>query len=129
MDEKLTKKEFLNQPEMKKVKGNIVASAIILYVCAAISFLLLVVVQGNLFGIIDVALVLGLALGIHLAYSRGCAIAVTVYAAFNLIVTIATTGKVGGYLVIIAAVYAVMATYKFKKSYGHYLETGEIVEI
>lgn len=129
MDNRLTKKEFMNQPEMKRVKGNITASAGFLYMCSVISFLLVVVLQHNLFAIVDVALVLGLALGIHLAYSRVCAIAVMVYAVFNLIVSIATTGRANGYLIVLAAVYAIMATYQFKKNYDHYLETGEIADI
>lgn len=121
----LTKKEFLQQPEMKSVSKNLNGAAICAYVCAAIS-LLGGFLLGNMLIIIDIAIVVGLALGIQLSYNRGCAIGLTVYAVFNMIVTLLSTGRPGGWLVLVAGIYAIMATFQFKKAWDLYTQTGEI---
>ena len=119
----MTKKDFLKQPECKKCAGNITGSAITLYICAGLT-LVLNVIAGNILALLDILLIVGLALGIHLAQSRVCAILVLAYAIYNTVYMIITTGKVGGYLIIIAAVYAVMATFQFQKAWKNYQQNG-----
>ncbi len=119
----MTKKEFLKQPECKKCAGNINGAAITLYICAGLS-LVLNVLASNILGLLDVLVIVGLALGIHLAQSRVCAILVLAYAIYNTIYMIVATGKVGGYLIIIAAVYGVMATFQFQKAWKNYQQNG-----
>lgn len=67
--EQLSKKQFYAQCASKKDKGNIRAAAILGYICAGATLLLGVLMQ-NYFIIIDVAIILGLSLGIHLAQNR-----------------------------------------------------------
>lgn len=122
--QKLSKKEFLHHPNLKKCSSNITASAITLYICAGISLILYVIVLGNFFSIVDVLLVLGLALGIHLAQSRVCAIIVLAYSVFNAIYMSVQTGRRAGTLIVIAAIYAVIATFQFQKAWSEYKRTG-----
>lgn len=121
--QKLTKKEFLHHPNLKKIRSNINSSAIILYVAAVLTSVL-GLVDGNYFILIDIALLVGLGLGIHLAQSRVCAIIACVYSAFNVIITVVTTGSVGGWLVLVAAIYAIIATFQFQKAWKEYQQTG-----
>ena len=115
-----TKKEFLNLPENKKVKSEISGAAIICYVCAAIT--LIVGILNNAFPLIllDVAIVLGTALGIHLAQSRVCSIVLLAYAIFSTVLVLVQTGRLTGYLVIIAGVCAVIYTFKAEKLWKQY---------
>ncbi|MBO5070286.1 MAG: hypothetical protein J6C37_07980 [Roseburia sp.] len=119
----MTKKEFRRHPSIKKNFANIRASAIILYVCGAIS-LLVGFASGNSLVIIDVALIVGLALGIHLIQSRACAILVTIYAALNMIISIVSLGSFSGWLILVASIFAAVATFQFQKTWKNYQQTG-----
>lgn len=121
--QKLTKKEFLRHPNLKKTRSNVIASAVILYICAAFTAAM-GYVGGNLFTLLDVILLLGLGLGIQLAQSRVCAIVVCIYAVYNVIVAVITTGTFGGWLILIAAIDAVTATFQFRKVWNEYQQTG-----
>lgn len=120
----LTKSQFLKHPNLKSCRTNINSSAIILYVCAIISLGAGILLTQDLFSLIDVVLLVGLALGIQLAKSRVCAIIVCVYAGFNTLYMILSTGRPGGYLILIAAIFAVVATFKFQKTWNEYQKTG-----
>lgn len=121
----LSKKEFLKHPNLTKCYKNIKESAIILYVCAVLS-LAIGFFTGNYSVIIDVILIIGLALGIHLAQSRACAVCICVYSVINVIVTTIENGRLGGYLILIAAIYAIKATFQFQKAWKNYQQTGQI---
>ena len=122
--QKLSKREFLHHPNLKKCCSNIKGSAITLYVCAVITAILSIFVLGNIFAIVDVAIVVGLGLGIHLGQSRVCAIICLVYAAFTFIYMTIENGRASGYLILIAAIYAVIATFQFQKAWKEYQLTG-----
>lgn len=122
----MTKSQFSKHPNMKKCRSNILGSAIILYVCAAITFLLNVVVMKNIYGMADVMILVGLALGIQLAKSRVCAVIIMIYSILNVFYMIIETGRIGGYLVVIAAVWAVVYTFKFQDAWQTYLRTGMV---
>lgn len=121
----LTKKEFLKHPNMHGTAGNISYSAIMLYVCAGIS-LIYGIFTGNFSVIIDVMIVVGLAIGIQLSQSRACAILILIYSFFNMVQSQISTGHSGGKLIMIAAIYAVMATFRFKKAWKSYQKTGVV---
>ena len=123
---RMSKKEFYKQPSMKKIRGNINACGIITYICAAITFLANILLTQNLAGIVDVLLLLGLGLGIHIGKSRVCSVILLVYAGFNTIYMIVTTGRLGGYLILICGIYAVIETFKFQKAWSEYERTGKI---
>ena len=119
-----TKKEFLKLPENKKMRGEISGAAIICYVCAGIT--LFAGIAMDLFPavLIDVAILVGMGLGIHLAQSRACAIILLGYSLLNLVLSIIQTGKPAGYLVVIAAVLAVIYTFKAEKAWKEYQQGG-----
>ncbi len=114
-----TKKEFLQLPENQKLRGNIKGAGIICYVCAGIT-LLMALIAGNLFGIVDVLLLVGFGLGIHLAQSKICAILLTIYAAINVIIMVINYGTLGGWLVLLAGIYGVIYTTRLDKAWKAY---------
>mgnify|MGYP001033615569 FL=1 len=119
----MTKKEFYKHPNLKKTTGSIKSSAIILYICGALS-LVLGIIGGNLMVIIDIVIVVGLGLGIQLAQSRVCALIILAYSIFNTVYMLISTGRAGGYLILLAAIYAVIATFQFQKAWKNYQQTG-----
>lgn len=119
----LSKKDFFKHPNLKSCRSNITAAAVILYVCAVITLIFGFMI-GNYLIVLDVLIIIGLGLGIQLAKSRVCAILICVYAGLNALVSIVSNGTVGGTLIIIAAVYAVIATFKFQTAWSNYQKTG-----
>ena len=103
---RMTKKEFNECANIKSITKNITAAAIIAYVIGAITFIVNVVMAGNIAGLVDVMIVVGLGLGIHLAKSRACAVIITAYSIFNFIYMILLAGMPGGWLIIVCGVYS-----------------------
>ena len=114
-----TKKEFLALPENKKIRSQIRSSGIICYICGGITLVVALIFM-SLMTLLDVALVVGLGLGVHLAQSRVCAILLTVYAAFSVIVGIVVNGTVSGWLLVIAAVVSIISTFNLEKAWKAY---------
>lgn len=115
-----TKKEFLELPQNSKIKKELRSNAIICYVCAGISLALALFVLKQPTILIDVVLVLGLALGIHLKQSRVCAVLLCAYAVVNAIFGYVQNGKVSGYLILLAGIYSVITTFKIDKLWKSY---------
>ena len=69
---------------------------------------------------IDAVIILAMGLGIHLKQSRACAIILGVYAVISVIVTLVSTGKFSGYLLIAAGAYAISSTFQLKKRWEEY---------
>ncbi len=101
------------------MKSEIKASAIIAYICAGVT-LLVTLVSGNMFSLLDVVILLVLGLLIHLKQSRACAIILLVYSLINVVYTIISTQSFGGYLIVIAGIFAVIYTFKFDKAWKAY---------
>ena len=118
------KKAFLALPENAKMKREINTAAILCYVCAGITCVLMVLMAKNYFSLVDVALLLGLGLGVHLLQSRVCAVLLCVYAVGNTVLALATTGTPGGWLAIVAGVCAVIYTFKLDKAWKTYQQHG-----
>lgn len=116
----LARKDYLKKFASKSIRSQITVCAIIAYVCAGLTLFLNVIASGNAYGMIDVLLVLGLGLAIHLTASRACAIALLVYSVINIIITIVLTGAFGGWLVLLVGIYAVIATFAFQKEWNTY---------
>ena len=114
-----TKKEFLKLPENKKIRKEINGAAIICYSCAAIT-LLVSLATGSFSSILDVVILIGLGLGIHLAKSRICAIILTVYGAINMIITTTANGSLAGWLPLAAGIFALVYTIKLSKAWKAY---------
>ena len=113
-------KEFLKLSENKKMRRELNSCAIICYVCAGITLILGLFVLQNPYSLIDVALLIGLGLGIHLARSRVCAVTLCAYAAVNMIITFIESGRFGGYLILIAGIYSIVYTFKLNKLWTQY---------
>ena len=118
---KLTKEEFMNLPAMEKQKKSALSSAYICYFCAVIT--LIVGVVGGDFPI-DAIILAVLGVIIHFKKSFIASVVLLAYSIFNFIVCIFLLGTVGGWLIIAAGVYAVMATNKINKAYKNYCNTG-----
>lgn len=114
-----TKKEFLQLPENKKLRSQILGAAIICYISGGLTLLAMLLFTNPMM-LLDVAILVGLGLGVHLAYSRVCAILLAVYAVFSVIVGIVVNGTVSGWLIIVAAVFAVLCTFNLEKSWKAY---------
>ena len=118
-------KEFYQKHCSDSVKKNINGAAITLYVCSAITLLLSFAATALgvdiMAAALDAFLLLGLALGIHIGKSRACAVIVLVYSILNCLYALIATGKMSGYLIIIAGVYATIYTFKARKEYKEYI--------
>lgn len=120
---KLSKKEFFKHPNLKKVAVKIRSSAIGLYFCAAISLIVLLLTD-NFTSLLDVGIVLGLGLGVHLAQSRVCAILVCIYSVINMLVLTFSSGTLGGWLILLASISAVLGTFSFQNAWAEYKRTS-----
>ena len=115
-----TKKEFLQLPENSRLKKELNSDAIVCYICAALTVILGVFVLKSPYFLIDVIIVLGMGLGIHLKQSKVCAVILCIYAVINTILGLINNGKISGYLLLIAGIYSVISTFKLDKQWKQY---------
>lgn len=99
------RKNYASEPLKKSIK----TWSIVAYILVGVNVLLALLV--NPLALIDSALLLGLTLGIHLGKSKGCAIALLVYAIYNTVITLISSGSIGGWWWIVAAV-SFLSTFK-----------------
>ena len=97
---RMTKKEFNECANIKSITKNITAAAIIAYVIGAITFIVNVVMAGNIAGLVDVMIVVGLGLLL--------------------------SGMPGGWLIIVCGVYSIIYTFKYQNAWNKYQQTGQI---
>lgn len=123
--EQLTKKEFFAQYAGKKEKTNITSAAGLAYVCAAISLGLGIYLH-NYAVLIDVALIVGLALGIQRAQSRVCAVVLLVYGCINTVLMTLDTGRLSGWWLIFVGIWAVRGIFRLHRDYHSFLQDGTL---
>ena len=113
----MSRKEFVERYAQPSLKTSITSIAILCYVCAGLTFL--VSCLTNPFGIIDALLLAGLALGMHLAKSKVCAILILVLSIIEVIASLI----VGAFpfLWLIAGISAVVTFSKIDKQYKQFL--------
>ena len=121
----MNKHDFYHSPLCKKYRGNIIASSVIIYICVGINLLLIAFLQ-TYTSLIDAAIMLGLGLAIHLAQSRVCSILLCVYGVINTIFVFLSSGKFGGWLILVAAIYAIVATFQYQSAWNKYSKSGQI---
>lgn len=97
----VSKEEFLkNKEDFNKA---IKTTAIVSYVLIAFNIITILV---NFFAVIDVAILLGCTLGVHLSKKKGCAIAILIYGIFSVVVGLLSgSGPLGWMWIVIAIVY------------------------
>ena len=118
----MTKSEFWKNAVPKNVKGQVVTAAVFAYISAAMT-LVLGFLTGNFLVLIDVLLVLGLGLGVHLAKSRVCAIILAAYFVLNKVLQWLGGEFSGLYMAvifIIGFVMGVVGTFAFQKQWKEY---------
>lgn len=118
--ERISKKEYYAKYANKQDKLNIQMAAILTYICGGISLISGLFAQ-NYYMIIDVVLIVGLALGLHIARSRVCAVLILIYSCLSSILALINTGRVTGWWLILVGVWAVRGTINFHKDYQRYL--------
>ena len=123
--ERMSKRKFCAQYASKQDRANINAAGIIAYLCAAIS-LVMGLLQQNYGVILDVVLVVGLGLGVQLGKSRVCSILLLIYGCINTLVYLLSTGRLGGWWLILVGVYGIKATFHLHKEYQRFLADGSI---
>ena len=121
----MTKHEFMKLPSMKKIRTDWNIAWIGLYVII-MGNMLAALITGKLYVLIDVFLLVGLNLGIHIGFNRGCSIAVLVYAIYNFCYLLLAEGKLGGVLILFLGAWAIKATFAFHKEWNSYKLTGFI---
>lgn len=122
----MTKDQFYRHPNIASVKSQIVGAGIICYIVAGLN-LVLSFIAGTFFAtIVDVLLIVGMGLGIHLARSRVCAIILTVYGALNMIIMTIQQETLSGWWILLAGIYAIIYTFKYQGAWAEYLKTGVV---
>ena len=114
----ISKADFCRNYAPDKMRKNIMASAILCYVSAAITAVFALLF--NPFMFLDVIIVLVLGLLIHLKQSRVCAVILLAYSLFNCIVSLLSTGQLSGWLIILAGAFAVYYTFQLEKAYREF---------
>lgn len=115
-----TKKEFLQLPENKALKSQLITDCVICYVCSGVTLILGLFVMEQPLILLDVLLILGLGLGIHLTQSRVCAVILCAYAVINSLIGLVQNGSVSGYWILIAGFFSVVTTFRFDKAWKAY---------
>jgi len=111
----MNKKEFW-ETLSKKERSNITTASIMCYISAGLT-LIMGLISMNFFVLIDVILVAGLGIWLHLSKSTVAAVLITIYATYNTIFSLVTTGTPGGWLVLMAGIFAIIGCVKFNKAY------------
>ena len=109
----MTRREFYKSSEMDSTRKNINGCAIAGYIVAALSLAANLFLLDNPAGIIDTILIIILSILIQTLQSRVAAVILCVYGVTNMIVITLTTGRLGGWWILFAAIH----TFKFHKAW------------
>ena len=116
----MTRREFFKSKEMKKLRDSINVSAYLGYAIAIAGVILNYVNYKTFNTLLDAAIIVGACLCIQLLQSRAAAIVLAVYSLVNLALVYVQSGKPGGYTVIVIAVFAIIATFRFQSAWQKY---------
>lgn len=117
----VTKKEYIAKYAPANLKKNIRSAAIVCYVCVGISAVASLFLLDSPWMLIDVAIYLGLALGMHLGNSKLCAILLLIFSVIECIFSMIQFGSPSGWWLIIAAISAISTFNKLGKEYNKFL--------
>lgn len=125
---KLGKKEFYKLPGMKSYRSNIITCAVVLYICAGVTLLASFLIEGMGASIVDGLLLLGLGIWLQIGKSRVCAIITACYGLLSVGLVLVTTGKVQGWWIPLAGIWAIIYTFKFQNLWNKYQKDGVLPE-
>lgn len=109
-----SKKEYLRHHAPESFYTNIRINSIIAYILCGISGL---TALANPFALVDVAIYLGLTLGMHLRKSKGCAIGILVYAIFGTVVNLIVNHMLVGWAWLVIGIYSLIVFNNAEKRY------------
>ena len=118
----VSKKEFYKSYAGESFYSNLRITAIVGYVLCGILALTLL---ANPFGIIDLVIYLTLVLCMHLGKIKGCAIAITVYAACGVVLVLVFSGTLGGWGWLIVGIYSWMTFHNADKRYKKMMQDAQ----
>lgn len=119
----ISKKEYIKSYADEKMIKDIKKAAIVGYICSGITALL-GLLMFNIGIIIEVLLMFGLLLGMHLGRKKWCAMTYMCIAILDCVVSMALTGSPSGWLVIVAGIWAVSTFNKLDKAYKVFKNNG-----
>ena len=120
----VSKKEYIEKYAPSALRKNINSMAIICYLCCAISVIGNLFILSNPLGLIDVAVLLALTLGVHLGKSKVCAIILLIVSIIECVFATISLGTPSGWWWIVASVSAVSSFVKLDKQYNLFLLGG-----
>ena len=123
-----SKKEFYKLPGMKSYRSNIISCAVVLYICAAVTILASVLIEGMGASIVDGILLLGLGIWLQIGKSRVSAIITTCYGLLSVGLVLVTAGRVQGWWIPLAGIWAIVYTFKFHNLWNKYQRDGVLPE-
>lgn len=124
----LSKKEFYKLPGLKSYRSNITGCAVVLYICAAVTLLASFLIEGMGASILDGLLLLGLGIWLQIGKSRVCAIITACYGLLSVGLVLVTAGRVQGWWIPLAGIWAVVYTFKFHNLWNKYQKDGVLPE-
>jgi len=111
--------DYIENYAEEKTRKDIKSVAILCYVCGGITAVS--AIAFNPIALIDAALIIGLALGMHKKKSKGCAIAILVLAIYEVVIALILTGQLAGWLWVVAGIWAVITFNHAEKAYKEHL--------
>ena len=111
-------REFAAFPENKSARGLILAGAILCYVSAGITTLVLVPNQPS--ALVDVIILLGIGLWVHLSKSKASGVVLLVYGVLNTLIMTILTHSFSGWLILLAGILASVGTSKLNDAWKRY---------
>ena len=115
LPEGITKREYIKHYAGDTFHRQLKGAAIFAYVLAGINLLFALLV--SLTALVDVVILLGLSLGMHLGKSKLCAIGLLVYAIGGMVFNLIVNGMLSGWLLVIMGVFSVMTFTRAEKRY------------
>jgi len=119
-DRKISRDDYYEFYAPQKLKNGILVYSMVLYVIAGLTFVVGIVVQ-NLFVLIDIAIIIGLTVPIHLKRNRICSILLLIYGIIAVILSFAS-GQPSGWLVPIMAGMLLYNINNLDKEYEKFLK-------
>ena len=116
----VSRKEFIEKYAQPSLRRNITSIAILCYVCSGLTFVVSCFM--NPMGIIDALILLGLALGMHLAKSKVCAILILILSIIEVLLSLLVGS--GPIWWLIAGISAVVTFNKIEKQYKAFVQNG-----